>query len=79
MDSSVFLDALDIGYSFIVKCFILADVGSGLICSLCSGFIKNIMDTNSYLVKATQDILISILKPTTFTTQSETESIFLTC
>ncbi len=35
------------------------------------------MDTNSYLVKATQDILISILKPTTFTTQSETESIFL--
>ncbi len=48
-----------------------------LIQSLCSGFIKNIMDTNSYLVKTTQDILISILKPTTFTTQSETESIFL--
>lgn len=45
--------------------------------SLCSGFVKKIMDTNSYLVKATQDILISILKPTTFTTQSETESIFL--
>ncbi len=35
------------------------------------------MDTNSYLVKATQDILISILKPTTSATQSETESIFL--
>ncbi len=35
------------------------------------------MDTNSYLVKTTQDILISILKPTTFITQSETESIFL--
>ncbi|MUU47181.1 hypothetical protein F7188_05955 [Helicobacter pylori] len=35
------------------------------------------MDTNSYLVKATQDILISILKPTTFTIQSKTESIFL--
>ncbi len=35
------------------------------------------MDTNSYLVKATQDILISILKPTTSATQSKTESIFL--
>lgn len=43
--------------------------------SLCSGFVKKIM--NSYLVKATQDILISILKPTTFTIQSKTESIFL--
>ncbi|NHB36552.1 hypothetical protein EXS83_05220 [Helicobacter pylori] len=45
--------------------------------SLCDGFIKYTQTAISYLVKATQDILISILKPTTLTTQSETESIFL--
>ncbi len=42
MDSSVFLDTLDIGYSSILNCFILADVGDGLICSLCSGFVKKL-------------------------------------
>lgn len=40
--------------------WVLADMGSGLICSLCSGFIKKIQDTNSYLVKATQDTLKTI-------------------
>ncbi|MCQ2854399.1 hypothetical protein JT054_03365 [Helicobacter pylori] len=50
-------------------------MGSGLICSLCSGFIKKIQGTNSYLVKATQDTLKIINR--TATTQSETESIFL--
>ncbi|NHA81568.1 hypothetical protein EWZ84_04035 [Helicobacter pylori] len=53
----------------------LADVGDGLICSLCSGFIKKTQDTNSYLVKATQDTLKTINRTTA--TQSETESIFL--
>ncbi|GAA8670882.1 hypothetical protein DR8_19360 [Helicobacter pylori] len=55
MDSSVFLDALDIGYSFNVKLlWILADMGDEVdSVSLCSGFIKNVMDTNSYLAKAT--------------------------
>ncbi|EMG94675.1 hypothetical protein HMPREF1401_01225 [Helicobacter pylori GAM120Ai] len=43
--------------------------------SLCSGFVKKIM--NSYLVKAAQDTLKTINKPSA--TQSETESIFLTC
>ncbi len=77
MDSSVFLDALDIGYSFNVKLlWILADMGDEVdSVSLCSGFIKNIMDTNSYLAKATQDTLKTINKPSA--TQSETESIFL--
>lgn len=42
MDSSVFLDMLDIGYFSILNCFILADMGSGLICLLCSGFVKKI-------------------------------------
>ncbi|MGN8530737.1 hypothetical protein ACR9MZ_00940 [Helicobacter pylori] len=42
MDSSVFLDMLDIGYSFMLNCFILADIGIGLICSLCSGFVEKI-------------------------------------
>ncbi|NHA19852.1 hypothetical protein BGL57_00615 [Helicobacter pylori] len=77
MDSSVFLDALDIGYSFNVKLlWILADMGDEVdSVSLCSGFIKNIMDTNSYLAKATQDTLKTINKPSA--TQSGTESIFL--
>ncbi len=48
-------------------------MSDGLICSLCSGFVKKIM--NSYLVKATQDTLKTINKPSA--TQSETESIFL--
>lgn len=41
--------------------------------SLCSGFVKKNM--NSYLVKATQDTLKTINKPSA--TQSKTESIFL--
>lgn len=41
--------------------------------SLCSGFVKKIM--NSYLVKAAQDTLKTINKPSA--TQSGTESIFL--
>ncbi|WP_242677853.1 hypothetical protein [Helicobacter pylori] len=55
MDSSVFLDALDIGYSFNVKLlWILADMGDEVdSVSLCSGFVKKIMNTNSYLAKAT--------------------------
>ncbi len=55
MDSSVFLDALDIGYSFNVKLlWILADMGDEIdSVSLCSGFVKKIMNTNSYLAKAT--------------------------
>ncbi|RKV53539.1 hypothetical protein DD774_06360 [Helicobacter pylori] len=48
-------------------------MSDGLICSLCSGFVKKIM--NSYLVKATQDTLKTINKLSA--TQSETESIFL--
>lgn len=43
--------------------------------SLCSGFVKKIMNTNSYLVKAAQDTLKTINKPSA--TQSKTESIFL--
>lgn len=50
-------------------------MSDGLICSLCSGFIKKTQDTNSYLVKATQDTLKTINRTTA--TQSETESIFL--
>ncbi|WQU41816.1 hypothetical protein KVC51_06140 [Helicobacter pylori] len=74
MDSSVFLDMLDIGYSFNAKLlWILADAGERLIQSLCSGFVKKIM--NSYLVKATQDTLKTINKPSA--TQSEAKSIFL--
>ncbi|WP_033602912.1 hypothetical protein [Helicobacter pylori] len=75
MDSSVFLDALDIGYSFNVKLlWILADMGDEVdSVSLCSGFVKKIM--NSYLVKAAQDTLKTINKPSA--TQSKTESIFL--
>ncbi|MGN8364914.1 hypothetical protein ACR9JY_05845 [Helicobacter pylori] len=43
MDSSVFLDMLDIGYSFNAKLlWILADMSDGLICSLCSGFVKKL-------------------------------------
>ncbi|WP_232261812.1 hypothetical protein [Helicobacter pylori] len=55
MDSSVFLDALDIGYSFNVKLlWILDDTGDEVdSVSLCSGFVKKIMNTNSYLAKAT--------------------------
>ncbi len=55
MDSSVFLDVLDIGYSFNVKLlWILADMGDEVdSVSLCSGFVKKIMNTNSYLAKAT--------------------------
>ncbi len=53
--------------------WILADVGDGLICSLCSGFVKKIM--NSYhCVRHTMHIKNT--KPTA-STQSETESIFL--
>ncbi|OOP89731.1 hypothetical protein B0X38_07010 [Helicobacter pylori] len=57
-----------------VKLFwILADMSDGLICSLCSGFVKKIM--NSYCcVRHTMHIKNT--KPTT-STQSETESIFL--
>lgn len=51
-------------------------MGDGLICSLCSGFIKITQETYSYLVKATQGILKSQITAT-FSTQSETESIFL--
>ncbi|MGL2907242.1 hypothetical protein ACQKBP_03555 [Helicobacter pylori] len=66
MDSSVFLDALDIGYSFNAKLlWILADAGERLIQSPCSGFVKNIMGTNSYLVKATQDTLKTINRTAT--------------
>ncbi|EMH22421.1 hypothetical protein HMPREF1451_01623 [Helicobacter pylori HP260BFii] len=43
--------------------------------SLCSGFIKNIKDTISYLVKATQECIKTLAEP--HATQSETESIFL--
>ncbi|OPG31587.1 hypothetical protein BGL61_04450 [Helicobacter pylori] len=50
-------------------------MSDGLICSLCSGFIKKTQDTNSYLVKAAQDTLKTINRTTA--TQSETESIFL--
>ncbi|WQY70621.1 hypothetical protein E5L37_06480 [Helicobacter pylori] len=76
MDSSVFLDALDIGYSFNAKLlWILADMGDEVdSVSLCGGFVKKIM--NSYLVKATQDTLKTINNRTA-TTQSEIESIFL--
>ncbi|WP_187880308.1 hypothetical protein [Helicobacter pylori] len=75
MDSSVFLDALDIGYFNAKLLWILADMGDGVgSVSLCSGFVKKIM--NSYLVKATQDTLKTINNRTA-TTQSETESIFL--
>ncbi|GAA6922423.1 hypothetical protein HpVH80_05830 [Helicobacter pylori] len=74
MDSSVFLDALDIGYSFNAKLlWTLADVGERLIQSPCSGFVKKIM--NSYLVEVTQDTLKTIKRTTA--TQSGTESIFL--
>ncbi|RVY50268.1 hypothetical protein ECC24_03390 [Helicobacter pylori] len=61
-----------------VKLFwILADMGDKIdSVLLCSGFIKNIMGTNSYLVKATQDTLKTINNRTA-TTQSKTESIFL--
>ncbi|GAA7633807.1 hypothetical protein ckin5_08170 [Helicobacter pylori] len=43
--------------------------------SLCSGFVKKNMNTNSYLAKAAQDTLKTINKPSA--TQSKTESIFL--
>ncbi|WP_240146232.1 hypothetical protein [Helicobacter pylori] len=75
MDSSVFLDVLDIGYFNAKLLWILADMGDGVgSVSLCSGFVKKIM--NSYLVKATQDTLKTINNRTA-TTQSGTESIFL--
>ncbi len=50
-------------------------MSDGLICSLCSGFIKKTQDTNSYLVKAAQDTLKTINRTTA--TQSGTESVFL--
>ncbi|RVY16957.1 hypothetical protein ECB96_05810 [Helicobacter pylori] len=53
--------------------WILADVGDGLICSLCSGFVKKNMNSY-YCVRHTMHIKNT--KPTT-STQSETESIFL--
>ncbi len=34
------LDMLDLGYFYAKLLWILADVGDGLICSLCSGFVK---------------------------------------
>ncbi|OOP77623.1 hypothetical protein B0X31_03860 [Helicobacter pylori] len=57
-----------------VKLFwILADMSDGLICSLCSGFVKKIMNSY-YCVRHTMHIKNT--KPTT-STQSETESTFL--
>ncbi|WQY60856.1 hypothetical protein KVM94_06410 [Helicobacter pylori] len=77
MDSSVFLDALDIGYSFNAKLlWILADVGDEIdLISLYDGFIKYTQTTISYLVKATQGCIKTLTEP--HSTQSKTESIFL--
>ncbi|WP_190320596.1 hypothetical protein [Helicobacter pylori] len=46
MDSSVFLDVLDIGYFNAKLLWILADMGDGVgSVSLCSGFVKKIMNS----------------------------------
>ncbi len=37
-----FLDMLDLGYFYAKLLWILADISDGLICSLCSGFVKKL-------------------------------------